>query len=146
MFWPYTESAILPNAGMSVLGSKIRALRLARRLSQAQLGRLIGVSQSAIAQIEGGKTETLSGKVLAGLCEHLHVVPQFLVAGDAPQRPDNGVLEAEALHLFRSLDDNGQHAAVLMLRGLADAARKLPASAPRCVAAKAAGKSKSTSH
>jgi transcriptional regulator with XRE-family HTH domain len=105
---------------MTSLSEKVYALRTARRLSQKRLGQLIGVSQSAIAQIENGNTVTLSGKVLAGLCQHLHVVPQFLV-GETGNGVDGGVLEAEALFLFRSMDESRQRAAVLMLRGLADA-------------------------
>lgn len=106
---------------MPTLGEKVFALRTARRLSQAKLGKLIGVTQSAISQIEKGRTLTLSGEVMAGLCEHLHVVPQFLTDGGATGGLDGGVLEAEALYLFRTLDNARQRAALLMLRGLADA-------------------------
>jgi len=109
---------------MPSLAQKVYALRTARRMSQAKLAGLIGVSQSAIAQIEKGKTKKLSGTVLAGLCEHLHVVPQFLTDGGALRGVEGGVLEAEALHLFRSLDESRQRAALLMLRGLADAPQK----------------------
>ena len=108
---------------------EISSLRVARRLTQAALAKLLGVSQSAISQIETGKTVSLSGDVLAGLCQHLHIAPQFLIDDDATIGTDIGIMEAEVLYLFRSMNTDRRRAAILMLRGLAAAPESTPPAA-----------------
>jgi transcriptional regulator with XRE-family HTH domain len=126
------------NACMASLAEKVVSLRVARRLTQAGLAKLLGVSQSAISQIERGRTVSLSGEVLAGLCQHLHVTPQFLLGDAAPGSPDADMLEAEALFMFRSMTQDRRRSALLMLRGLANAPATPAAPAPpaRCHSAK----------
>ncbi|WP_368996031.1 helix-turn-helix transcriptional regulator, partial [Pseudomonas protegens] len=40
------------NLGMPTLGARVKALRVSARLSQPALAKLVGISQSAIGQIE----------------------------------------------------------------------------------------------
>lgn len=121
------------NACMASLAEKIISLRVARRLTQAGLAKLLGISQSAISQIETGKTVSLSGEVLAGLCQHLHVAPQFLIGDNGLHSTDSGMLEAEVLFLFRSMNEDRRRAAILMMRGLADAPVTPPGTATALV-------------
>lgn len=66
---------------MDTIGTRVKALRLARGMTQLGLGKKIGVSQPAIAMIESGVTVSLSGDVLAGLCHHLTSTPNYILFG-----------------------------------------------------------------
>lgn len=68
---------------METIGQRVKALREAQDpvLSQTDLAKKIGVHQPTISMIEDGKTKTLSGKVLAGLCEHLSTTPSYILSG-----------------------------------------------------------------
>lgn len=110
---------------MPTLGARVKALRVSARLSQPALAKLVGISQSAISQIEQGHTQTLRGEVLAGLCAHLHVSPDYLLGTKhAAKMTEPSEFEGEALLLFRKLDRDRQADAILMLRGLASAPPK----------------------
>jgi len=52
---------------MNTLGDRFRFARKRANMTQARLGAFIGVSKSAISQIESNTTKQLSGKVLIGI-------------------------------------------------------------------------------
>lgn len=74
----YRES---DTAQMDSIGERVKALRERRDLKQGALAKRIGVTQSAISQIESGLTETLRGEVLAGLCRELGAMPDYIMYG-----------------------------------------------------------------
>lgn len=75
---------------------RVAALREARGLNQTELAAKIGVKQSAISMIEDGTTKSLSGKVLAGLCEHLNSTPKYILTG-AGKLPDDVAMRVAEL-------------------------------------------------
>lgn len=68
---------------MDTLASRIREARLAAKLSQEGLARLVGVSQGLIGQIESGKNQ--GSKHLASLARALNVSPDWLETGKGPR-------------------------------------------------------------
>jgi transcriptional regulator with XRE-family HTH domain len=63
------------------LGTALRALRLSRKLSQAEVARLAGVSASAISQAERGR-RGLSLETLLELTGRLHITLDELLGGE----------------------------------------------------------------
>lgn len=64
------------------IGDRIRVRREERQLSQADLGRAVGISQAAVEKIESGKTRR--SRFLPQLLAHLGL-PQALLFEGAPQ-------------------------------------------------------------
>jgi transcriptional regulator with XRE-family HTH domain len=63
------------------IGSRVRALRKARGLSQADLAHVLDVDGTAISKIENGK-RGLAAAELAQLCEHFEIgSDEFLFGG-----------------------------------------------------------------
>lgn len=70
---------------MDILAERIRAARLARGMSQAELAEKAGyTSRAAINKIELGKMDPPRSKVLA-IAEALHVSPAWLLGMDEPE-------------------------------------------------------------
>jgi transcriptional regulator with XRE-family HTH domain len=98
---------------MKTIGNRVRDLRKAKGFArQGDLGRLVGVDQSVISDIENGAG--FKADVLMALCEHLDTTAEYLMLGD--QRTSQG--EAEILSLYRKTSDEGRNAMIVMARGL----------------------------
>src|SRR5689334_6154149 len=63
------------------IGARIRTRRRERRLTQDELARRIGVSRSAVAQWETGRTGQITGN-LTSIAAALDVSVEYLVYGD----------------------------------------------------------------
>jgi SOS-response transcriptional repressor LexA len=68
---------------VSTFGERIKEARLAKGFSQAELARLVGMSQATVAQMELGRNNS-SGKV-ALLAAVLDVGPVWLTSGRGPR-------------------------------------------------------------
>ncbi len=96
-----TEAAGAP------VGTRIRAARLARGMTQAALANAVGVTRSAVAQWETDR----AGQVRANLtriASVLGVSVQFLLegnSGNAPERPENAT-ELALLRLYRTCTED----------------------------------------
>lgn len=55
------------------IGIKIATLRKKRKLSQPELAFQLGVSQTALCEIESGKTKKIDFKLMDKICEILEV-------------------------------------------------------------------------
>lgn len=72
---------------METMGERIRTLRESRRLSQDQLGGIVGVSGASISQWENGATKYIRPENFLKLCAYFGVDPYWLVFGKDEQ-PD----------------------------------------------------------
>jgi len=63
------------------MGKRIRELREAAGMTQARLAKLIGVTRSAISQIESGLTKGVRPQHLLALSEHLKAPVELIVNG-----------------------------------------------------------------
>jgi|APIni6443716594_1056825.scaffolds.fasta_scaffold546832_3 transcriptional regulator with XRE-family HTH domain len=82
-------AAVYPDC-MDTMGDRIRALRRARGLTQAELAKLCGVTKSAVSQWEAGSTANIKLQALLALLAALHTdVPYLLYGPDrAAPAPD----------------------------------------------------------
>lgn len=75
---------------METMGDRIRLLREARRLTQEQLAKIVGVTKSAISQWEDGSTQNIKLEPFLRLCEALTTDAVYLVRGANRQPPSRG--------------------------------------------------------
>ena len=98
---------------MKTIGNRVRDLRKAKGFArQSDLGKLVGVDQSVISDIENGAG--FKADVLIALCEHLDTTAEYLMLGE--DRSTQG--EAEILSLYRKTNDEGRAAMLVTARGL----------------------------
>jgi transcriptional regulator with XRE-family HTH domain len=81
---PLTPYAYLP---METMGDRIRTLREARRLTQEQLGKEVGVSKGAVSQWENGSTKNIKLGTFLALLGVLRTDYEYLIYG--PERGPN---------------------------------------------------------
>ena len=85
---------VIRKAGViSMLGSRIAAMRLARGISQAQLAKLLQISPSAMGMYEQGRREP-SVQIIVDLSRHLSVSTDFLLTGQAATPEEAALLTA----------------------------------------------------
>lgn len=75
---------------MNTLGDRIRILREKKKLTQEELGKLIGVQRAAINKYESGAVVNLKRSTIAKLAQVLDTAPSYLMFGENP-RPDNAI-------------------------------------------------------
>ncbi len=89
------------------VGTRIRAARLARGMTQAMLAEAVGVTRSAVAQWETDRAGQVRGN-LTRIASVLGVSVQFLLeghGGNAPERPENAT-ELALLRLYRACTED----------------------------------------
>lgn len=64
---------------MSVVGEKIRELRIKQGMTQEQLGELLGVKKAAVQKYESGRVKNLKQSTMSKLCEIFNVPPWTFV-------------------------------------------------------------------
>lgn len=104
------------------LGRRIRALRKEQRISQVTLAKMVGVSQSAIAQLETGTIQTVKANHLLRLSAALRTNPYYLMTGKgAKTDPSAGGAEASAelVAIFENLSDENRAAILAAAKALA---------------------------
>jgi transcriptional regulator with XRE-family HTH domain len=84
------------------VGTRIRALRLARGLTQDQLATSLDVSRSAVAQWETDRAGQLRGNIMR-IAASLGTTVEFLLQGELPQADITGD-ELAMLRLYRACD------------------------------------------
>lgn len=115
---------------METIGERVKSLRELRELDQTELAKKIGVKQSAISMIESGKTKTLSGKVLGGLCEHLFSTPAYILRGAGHRVTKERARQiAELTKLAQDLADQALTALLESARAVTRATAKPPETA-----------------
>ena len=67
------------------IGEKIRAARIAKNLTQEELGKLIGLQKSAIAKYENGRVVNIKRSTLQKLAKALDLRGSDLVIESNPQ-------------------------------------------------------------
>lgn len=118
---PGHSGGLLPRAKDFVLskkeiGSRIKALRQARNVTQVELARMIGSQQTSLSQIERGIRGVGVGQILK-LSQALKVTPDKLIGAQKsaiPSRPQNERLLKRVRHIEK-LPAEHQDAVVRML-------------------------------
>ncbi len=103
------------------LGLRVKDLRKSEKLSQTQLAKLVGVSQSAIAQIETGMTRTIKAPTLLRLSAALKSSPYYLMTGrgDRVAEQVNDSSPLELISLYDKMPDEHKAALLAAAKALA---------------------------
>jgi transcriptional regulator with XRE-family HTH domain len=76
---------------METMGDRIRTLRNSRRLSQEEMGKIVGVSGASISQWESGATTGIRPENYLKFCAYFAVDPYWVCFGDdAPELSPTG--------------------------------------------------------
>jgi transcriptional regulator with XRE-family HTH domain len=96
------------------VGARIRAARLARNMTQAELAEVVGVSRSAVAQWETERSGQIRGN-LTKIATELSVSVEHLLSGRASGEPvgPETATELALLRLYRGCTEDDQ---ALLLR------------------------------
>lgn len=122
--------------------NQIKRLRTLHGIKQADLAKMLKVSQAALSGYETGKFEAPLDTYIA-IADYFGVTVDYLLGRTDIKNPalmvESGAgerlseSEQEMLSLFRSLNDEGQLSALAMLRGLAASPAYIKSPVPRQV-------------
>ena len=104
---------------MKTIAERLLAARTAKKLTQAQLAVLAGLSQGTVGNIESGGRAGIGS--LAYMAEPLGVSFRWLADGVEPRYPVAITItqsESELLSIYRSIDKPEQETLLKMARGL----------------------------
>lgn len=114
-------SGLLYPLGMGTMGDRVRALRKAQKLSQAELAKRIGITQPSLSLIESGHTASLAGETLYGLCRELGTTDQYILHGTMQPDPEVTKLQNELIRILNMLPPEARPALLCAARGILDA-------------------------
>lgn len=97
---------------MDAIGSRIRALRKTRLLTQVQLAKELKIDQSTLSDIERGAG--FSAEILMALADVLHTSSSYIMKGGS----EDQMLEDELVANFHAIDISDREALVKHARGL----------------------------
>ena len=112
---------------MALLGTRVRAIREQRGLTQDQLGRASGVRRSHISRLETGQRENPSVDITARLAVALDTSTDYLMGLTDDPRPvrevihpssDYSVLADQAYQLMLQVPPERQHEILALLRAM----------------------------
>lgn len=69
------------------IGEKIRAARIAKGMTQEELGEILGVQKSAIAKYENGRIVNIKRSTLKKISDVLGIRPSELIYGEIEKNP-----------------------------------------------------------
>lgn len=72
---------------MNNIGNKIKAARIAKGMTQEELGKCLGVQKSAIAKYENGRVVNIKRSTLKKISDVLDIRPSELIFDDQKQPP-----------------------------------------------------------
>lgn len=105
------------------IGGIIKAQRLARGMKQIPFAKAVGISQSALADIENDNTVNLRALTLLKLADYLKLHPRYLLTQKGPEiwSATNTEQEARLLDAFRELQPEARAEVVGRVLGMLDA-------------------------
>ena len=107
---------------MSTIGSRVKALRLARGLKQSELAKRIGIAAGSLSLIESDTTKVPAGDTLAALCRELQTTQDFILAGQGDSNTIAAAIdESELVHVWRDLPEDARRLVLEHARSTAKA-------------------------
>ena len=103
---------------MTTLASRIKILREGKALSQAELAKYIGVSQSSIGNWEAGLRTGIRGATLVKLAKALDVEPSELIDLEAGTGVEPDRSELRLLAEYRSLTEDQKQLALRLVKAI----------------------------
>jgi transcriptional regulator with XRE-family HTH domain len=105
------------------IGERVRALRLARDLTQTQLAKILGTSQTALSETERGN-RGLTVQQVVKLSTALKTTPNDILGAGKRQRPNARPQDARVLRRLsriEKLPDSQRQAVLKILDGIIEA-------------------------
>lgn len=96
-------------------GGRFRSARKRAQLTQPEVAKLAGVTQSTVSDFETGKIADIFAVNLTRMCVAVNVTVEYVMLGSRAARSD---VEAEALELLRGADHSAVALAMKSLRGM----------------------------
>lgn len=103
---------------MTTLGTKIRKLREAKKLTQAELAKCISVAQGSVGNWEAGIRTEIRGATLLKLAKALEVEPSELLASTTPNIETVDRSEIGLLTEFRALTEEQKQLALRLVEAI----------------------------
>jgi transcriptional regulator with XRE-family HTH domain len=105
---PVTE--LLHNSRVDSPGSRLKALRKARKLKLREVAEGSGVPVSTLSDLENERSGVPAGDTLSKLAAFYEVQSHWIVTGDGPKHTvaSKGDKETELLMYYRALSQEGQ--------------------------------------
>ncbi len=113
------------------IGEKIRSARLAKNMTQAELGELLGVQKSAIAKYESGRVVNIKRSTLKKISDILEIRPSELIFDAEVKNDPVGMAErhfemimdedlSEIFENFKTLDQKKRKIVKDLVKSLAE--------------------------
>jgi len=85
---PYAFAMGSNNEQTQTMGERIKTLRESRKLTQEELGKIVGISGASVSQWESGATKGIRPENFLRFCDYFSVDPYWLVFGPSgdPQK------------------------------------------------------------
>jgi transcriptional regulator with XRE-family HTH domain len=100
------------------IGQRVQLARENKGLGLRACAKLIGCGASTLREIESGKTQCPSGKVLLKMCDVLGVTEGWIVNGEDGRLERIDATEAQFLSDFRQLPESMRDVALAIIREL----------------------------
>lgn len=84
------------------IGQKIKEARIAKGLTQQQLGELVGVQKSAVAKYESGRVVNIKRSTLQKIASALDIRPSELIFEATPK--ESAIFHVKVLSDFELMD------------------------------------------
>lgn len=100
-----TYAIRIDTSPMIEIGDRIKALRKAKGIRQAELAKKAGIKQPSLSDIERNETKSLKASTLLLLAKALETSPDHLRTGrGSPSKPiDTNAVEAEVVSVYQKL-------------------------------------------
>ena len=101
------------------VGKRIKDARLAKGLTQEELGAMVGLQKSAIAKYENGRVVNIKRSTLHKLAKALDLRGSDLIEDEVDNSPDELQLtegERTLLNLFRQVPEDRQQMVLQMIQ------------------------------
>lgn len=89
------------------IGEKIRTARLAKNMTQEELGALLGVQKSAIAKYESGRVVNIKRSTLKKISDSLDIRPAELIFGEDTLEETAAKVDV-AVNIVKRLGDDAE--------------------------------------
>ena len=110
----YFQNQWLGDGNMS-MAENIRRLRIQHKMTQEELGNVLGVQKSAIRKYESGMVENIPRSSIQKMAELFNVRPSYLMGFE--EEPADERL-AEFINLFTKLSPEQQDFVILQIKGV----------------------------
>lgn len=104
------------------MGERLKQLREQKKLTQEEVGAIIGVNKAAIQKYESGKVENIKRSNIKKLADFFNVTPTYLMGWDDAKKetPILSEQDKRLVDMFDMLDEAGKDHMLKFMQALLD--------------------------